>query len=151
MTLHHFVHPAWFEKLGGFTKEGEQQGSREGRAGRLCCRGERGGGWERGSGGAPGRVSACRAGPALWLPPAPVPVLQILHCLADPVLFGLHLDRPLPASPTLLLCSINTLPPAENIQYFLDYTETAFRLFGDQAKYWATFNEPGASFSLLVS
>lgn len=23
VTLHHFVHPAWFEKLGGFTKEGE--------------------------------------------------------------------------------------------------------------------------------
>lgn len=22
VTLHHFVHPAWFEKLGGFLKEG---------------------------------------------------------------------------------------------------------------------------------
>jgi hypothetical protein len=23
VTLHHFVHPAWFERLGGFAKEGE--------------------------------------------------------------------------------------------------------------------------------
>jgi beta-glucosidase/6-phospho-beta-glucosidase/beta-galactosidase len=32
---------------------------------------------------------------------------------------------------------------AENIAYFLDYAQTAFRLFGRRAKYWATFNEPG--------
>ncbi|KAL4422104.1 hypothetical protein ABPG77_003389, partial [Micractinium sp. CCAP 211/92] len=57
VTLHHFVHPAWFEKLGGFSKE-------------------------------------------------------------------------------------------ENIQLFLDFTANCFRAFGDQAKYWATFNEPGlASFA----
>lgn len=54
VTLHHFVHPAWFEKLGGFTKE-------------------------------------------------------------------------------------------ENIQLFLDYTAACYRAFGDQVKYWATFNEPGVT------
>lgn len=29
VTLHHFVHPAWFEKMGGFAKEGEE----------CCCGG----------------------------------------------------------------------------------------------------------------
>ena len=86
VTLHHFVHPAWFERLGGFTKEGEDKVQVQG----VCCF-------------AP-RPSCC----------------------------------PMP-SWLALMCPLAT----ENIPYFLDYAQTAFRLFGKHAKYWATFNEPG--------
>ena len=29
VTLHHFVHPAWFERLGGFTKAGAPPAARD--------------------------------------------------------------------------------------------------------------------------